>query len=185
MLLPKTILGGQIFLVAILQAQHHWFELFNWCLSGQVLCFLLLSQFLWKFRSFVTVELTWELAREGAVWDVLHTFTCFHWNGLDFPFSSNIYWSHTSQTLFSNFWLCCINCRCQPGNFFPLTIQCSVQYNQEEKDKMLQFNEIQFLPPTNWKECKKGQISFSPRCLQKFVLYSTEEVYKVLLEREL
>ena len=135
--------------------------------------------------SFVTVELTWELAREGAVWDVLHTFTCFHWNGLDFPFSSNIYWSHTSQTLFSNFWLCCINCRCQPGSFFPLTIQCSVQYNQEEKDKMLQLNEIQFLPTTNWKECKKGQISFSPRCLQKFVLYSTEEVYKVLLEREL
>lgn len=58
MLLPKTILGGQIFHVAILQAQHHWFELFNWCLSCQVLCFLLLSQFLLKFRSFVTVELT-------------------------------------------------------------------------------------------------------------------------------
>ena len=53
MLLPKTILGGQIFHVAILQAQHHWFELFNWCLSCQVLCFLLLSQFLLKFRSFV------------------------------------------------------------------------------------------------------------------------------------
>ena len=118
--------------------------------------------------SFVTVRLTWELAREGAVWDVLHTFTCFHWNGLDFPFSSNIYWSHTPQTLFSNFWLC-INCRCQPASFFSPTIQSSVQCNQEEKDKMLHLNEIQFLPPTNWKYCKK-QVTQNLALKLKFTL---------------
>ena len=144
MLLPKTILGGQIFHVAILQAQHHWFELFNWCLSCQVLCFLLLSQFLWKFRSFVFCHSGANL-RAGKRGGCLRRFAYIYMFSLEwigFPFSSNIYWSHTSQTLFWNFWLCCINCRCQPGNFFPLTIQCSVQYNQEEKDKMLQLNEI-------------------------------------------
>ena len=112
--------------------------------------------------SFVTVELTWELAREGAVWDVLHTFTCFHWNGLDFPFSSNIYWSHTSQTLFWNFWLCCINCRCQPGSFFPLTIQCSAQYNQEKKIKCFNSMRFSFYHPQTEKNAKRDKSVSAP-----------------------
>ena len=65
--------------------------------------FPILSQFLWQNLVFCHFEAkTWEPARGEAVWAVLHTFTSFPGNGLDFPFSSNLYWSHTPQTLFFN-----------------------------------------------------------------------------------